>query len=131
MYLYIFRQEIYNKYRLLEYSILELWEILQKDIESSKLITTDNDNMYWYRDSIISVLVFYVCLQMQARKKDKIIDDIYNHGDCSWLPIDYQQQFIDSYNTLKRFHNKTDLFTKIEFVSANFNWRVVKGVMDT
>ena len=131
LYLYIFRQEIYNKYRLLEYSILELWEILQKDIESSKLITTDNDNMYWYRDSIISVLVFYVCLQMQARKKDKIIDDICNHGDCSWLPIDYQQQFIDSYNTLKRFHNKTDLFTKIEFVSANFNWRVVKGVMDT
>lgn len=126
LYLYMFKPDLYRKYRKLEYSIEEMWDILQAEMKASKINAEYQHEKFWYEDSLISVLVFYVCLQMQAGKKNKIIDDIFDRGDCSWLPGDYQRQFKNTYNTLKRVHDKQNLFKKIEFVTANFNWRVIE-----
>lgn len=124
LYLYMFKPDIYGKYKMLDYTIEDMWDIIQAQMKLSKLSESDQHQQYWYEDGLISVLAFYVCLQINANRKNKIIDDILTHGDCSWLPDDYQRRFQNSYTILQRVHDKQNLFKKIEFISANFNWRV-------
>lgn len=120
LYLYMFKNNIYECIRKAEIQPQELWAKLYEYIGT---VNTDNDNIYreFYGLNLKCLAGYIDYKELKDKYKDMDTYNSYRRGEnLEWLPEDYRRWFIHELSARKRILLR-DLFSHFELINARFD----------
>ena len=120
LYLYMFKNNIYECIRKAEIQPQELWAKLYEYIGT---VNTDNDNIYreFYGLNLKCLAGYIDYKELKDQYKDMDTYNSYRRGEnLEWLPEDYRRWFIHELSARKRILLR-DLFSHFELINARFD----------
>lgn len=127
LYLHMFHRDIYDHLHLVDLDIKEIWEKMEKQIEST---TVDPHSESFRRYMGMAISTFAAYIDIVDRKNGYTHEIINDESKLEWFPKNYLR-WLNNKITDHSGEVLVRLCSHVELLGTTFNWDVAKDVMDT